>query len=456
MVRAGQYNCQSRYRHSAEMDVHADAVRHRVLAHAKAEAVPFIFTTKPGRYLRRPLVEHDSKGSLVLPHSNVAIGGGLMAMERQRVLIVASYAPSLLNFRGPLLRDLVKAGHIVFCTAPAFDSGLPVKLERIGVEVYETPLDRQGTSVLRDFSYFFLLHRLIRKIRPDLVLTYTIKPNIWGAFAARLCGIPSAALVTGLGYAFTSKKGVKQRICWFVATVLYRLATSCNRVVIFQNPNDRDDFITGGCLANPSKACMVNGSGVDCNHYSPAPPPRAPIFLMIARLLKNKGVREYCEAAVRLRRSHPHARSVLVGYFEEGPDSIAKGDLDRWVAGGVEYVGMLDDVRPALASCSVYVLPSYREGTPRSVLEALATGRPVITCDSPGCRETVVDGLNGFLVPVGDVESLHARMAQLADDPDLRTRMADESLAIARKKFDVNAVNLVLMRHLGLTNCSPQ
>lgn len=378
-----------------------------------------------------------------------------MGVAEQRVLMMASYAPSLLNFRGPLLRDLVDAGHTVHVGAPDFNLALRTELGRMGVEVHETPLDRQGTGFFSDLRYFLALRGLIRKIRPDLVLTYTIKPNIWGAFAARLYGVRSVALVTGLGYAFTGNGGLRQRISRFVATVLYRLATSCNRVVIFQNPDDRDDFIAAGCLADPSKARMVNGSGVDCDHYAAAPLPDPPVFLMIARLLKNKGVREYGEAAVRLKRSHPRARCALVGYFEEGPDSIAKADVDRWAAGGLEYVGKLDDVRPALASCSVYVLPSYREGTPRSVLEALATGRPVITCDAPGCRETVVDGLNGFLVPVGDVESLHVRMAQLAEDPYLRSSMARESRRIAREKFDVGAVNSVLMRHLGLLH-APQ
>lgn len=373
-----------------------------------------------------------------------------MDLTEQRVLILASYAPSLLNFRGPLLRDLVDAGHTLHVSAPDFDLALRAELERLVAEVHETPLDRKGTGVLPDLRYFLALRDLMRKIRPDLVLSYTIKPNIWGAFAARLCGVPSVALVTGLGYAFTGKGGLRQRISSVVATVLYRLATSCNRVVIFQNPDDRDDFIAASCLANPAKARLINGSGVDCDHYAPAPLPHAPVFLMIARLLKNKGVREYGEAAVRLKRSRPQARCLLVGYFEEGPDSIAKADLERWVAGGLEYVGKLDDVRPALASCSVYVLPSYREGTPRSVLEALATGRPIITCDAPGCRETVVDGLNGFLVPVGDIESLHVRMSQLTDDPDLRSRMAGESLRIAREKFEVGSVNSVLMHHLGL------
>lgn len=373
-----------------------------------------------------------------------------MAVAEQRILIAASYAPSLLNFRGPLLRDLNYAGHTVHACAPDLDGSLRVQLRQMGVEAHETPLDRQGAGIFADLHYLLALRGLIRKIRPDLVLTYTIKPNIWGAFAAYLCGVPSAAMITGLGYAFTGNGGLRQRMSRFVATVLYRLATSCNRIVIFQNPDDRDDFIAAGCLADPSKARLVNGSGVDCDHYAPAPLPDGPVFLMIARLLKNKGVREYGEAAVRLIRSRPQARCVLVGYFEEGPDSIARADLDRWVAGGLEYVGKLDDVRPALSACSVYVLPSYREGTPRSVLEALATGRPVITCDAPGCRETVVDGLNGFLVPVGDLESLHARMAQLADDPDLRRRMAGESLRIAREKFDVSAVNRVLIGHLGL------
>lgn len=371
-------------------------------------------------------------------------------MRPHCVVVVSSYAPSLLNFRGPLLRELVAAGHEVHACAPDVGGDLREELGRIGVRVHETPLDRQGTGVFRDIRYLLALRRLIREIRPGLVVTYTIKPNIWGAFAARLCDVPSVAMVTGLGYAFIASGRFRQRLSRLGATVLYRLATSCNRVVVFQNPDDRDDFITAGCLADSSKARLVNGSGVDCDHYAPAPLPHAPVFLMIARLLKNKGVREYGEAAVRLKRSHPMARCLLVGYFEEGPDGIDRSDLERWIAGGLEYAGKLDDVRPALAACSVYVLPSYREGTPRSVLEAMAIGRPVITSDAPGCRETVVDGLNGFLVPVGDAESLHERMARLADDPDLRGSMAAESLRIVRKKYDVDTVNRTLLQHLGL------
>ncbi|WP_374343783.1 glycosyltransferase family 4 protein [Azonexus sp.] len=368
------------------------------------------------------------------------------------VLILASYAPSLVNFRGPLIASLFAAGHRVTVGAPDISPQRAV-LEALGAGIMETPLLRTGLNPFADLAYLSALRRVIHETRPDCVLTYTIKPNIWGAFAAHRERVPVVAMVTGLGYAFTqgaASAGVKTRLSRALARALYRRATDRNRCVIFQNPDDRDDFLAAGCLTDRGKVRMVNGSGVDMAHYTPVPLPQAPVFLMISRILGNKGVREYAWAAAAVRATHPQARFRLVGYIDEGPDGIPRAELDRWIAAGLDYLGPLEDVRPAIAQASVYVLPSYREGTPRSVLEAMAMGRPILTSDAPGCRETVVPGRNGWLVPPRDSEALAERMRWMIDNPAEWQRMGAESLTLAAAKYAVEKVNADMIAHLEL------
>ncbi len=370
--------------------------------------------------------------------------------EAKTILLIGSFAESLVNFRGVLIEYMIAAGHKVIAAAPDISKQTRATLEAFGAIVEDTPLARTGMNPLADVAYLRTLRTLIRRVRPDIVLTYTIKPNIWGAFAASSIGVRSVAMVTGLGYAFTGKGGTVQQLVRRLATFLYRQASNRNSLVIFQNPDDCRDFIDAGCLGDAGKVRMVNGSGVDTDHYQVAPLPPEPVFLMISRLLGNKGVREYGEAVVAVKRTHPHARFLLVGFMDEGPDGIKQSELDRWIAGGLEYLGPKSDVRPSIAEASVYVLPSYREGTPRSVLEAMSMGRAIITSDAPGCRETTIDGENGFLVPVKDPAALAARMRLLIDNVDLRAVMGQKSREIAVGKYDVHAVNQTLMRHLGL------
>ena len=374
------------------------------------------------------------------------------SVSPKRILILASYAESLINFRGPLLKEMVSLGHYVMAGAPDINESHHKDLKKMGVSVYETPLARTGLNPVKDLAYYRHLSSLIKKVSPDLVFTYTIKPNIWGAFAARKHKVKSVSMMTGLGYAFTqnNSKNFIQSLVRKIAIRLYRQATNRNHLVIFQNPDDRDDFIQEGCLADASKVRMTNGSGVDTEFYSETPLPSKPVFLMISRLLKNKGVREYGEAAVRVKKLMPEAQFLLVGYKDEGPDSISEDELNAWINGGLEYLGPTTDVRPYLARSSIYVLPSYREGTPRSVLEALSMGRPVITSDAPGCRETVVNEDNGYLVPIADVGALSDKIILLAKNEKLRQKMGAKSRELALRKFDVNQVNKVLMQHLEL------
>lgn len=371
-----------------------------------------------------------------------------------RLLLIGSHATSIINFRGGLVEAALARGLEVHAAAPGLigDEKVQSWLEARSVVCHDAPFARTGLNPFHDLLALFRLRRLMRSAAPDLVLTYTVKPNIWGAFAAASLGIPSIAMVTGLGYAFidTGRTSALQRILRHVLRRLYRAATDRNRKVIFQNPDDRDDFIAAGCLRDPSKVGMVNGSGVDMAYYARAPLPEAPVFLMIARLLNAKGVREYGEAAAALRKRHPQARCLLAGPFDPGPDGISPRDLDAWAAGGIEYLGALDDVRPALAQTRVYVLPSYREGTPRSVLEAMAMGRAIVTTDAPGCRETIRHGVEGYLVPPRDAAALADAMDLMLREPARTAQMAEAAFARAQEKYDVGSVNREMMNLLGL------
>ncbi|MGI9375314.1 MAG: glycosyltransferase family 4 protein [Tsuneonella suprasediminis] len=372
-------------------------------------------------------------------------------MMPQHIALFVSHAPSLLNFRGPLIRALRNRGITVSALAPNFDEETIAGLSALGVACHQTPLSRRGLNPIEDLKSLRQLTRILRDIQPDLLLTFTIKPNIWGAFAARRANIPSIANITGLGYSFSAETGsLSSRIIRFLGRRLYARSSRINIRVIFQNPDDQNDFIAAGCLKSKAKTRLVNGSGVDLAHYARTPLPSGPAFLMISRLLGEKGVREYAEASLRLMARHPDVSCRLVGFMDDGMDGVTKQEIDRWTAGGLEYRGPQKDVRPEIAASSVYVLPSfYREGTPRSVLEAMAMGRAVLTTDAPGCRETVEDGVTGYLVKPKDVESLFIRMEELAQSADLRRDMGEAGYDLVRRKFDVDVVNQQIFDHIS-------
>lgn len=379
-----------------------------------------------------------------------------------RFLIFASYPDSLTNFRGPLIKALINSGCVVHAAAPGLspDSAHGAGLIAIGVVIHEVHLQRTGTNPLADLRSFLALVSLIRRLKVEAVLGYTIKPVIYGTLAASLAGVPCRfALVTGLGYAFQqeSSSGISLRTAIrSVVRKLYRLSLKQAHVVFFQNPDDQALFLQQSILSASTRSVVVNGSGVDIHQYAVSAIPAGRIgpgttFLLIARLLGDKGVREYVEAARRMKMRYPGTVFRLVGWIDENPNAIRDRELNDWVAEGVvEYLGRLSDVRPAIADCTVYVLPSYREGTPRTVLEAMAMGRPIITTDAPGCRETVVDGDNGFLVPVKAVDELVSAMAKFVLCPGLVDKMGRRSRDIAEAKFDVNAVNAVMLREMGI------
>ncbi|MGO3692160.1 glycosyltransferase family 4 protein [Marinobacter sp.] len=369
-------------------------------------------------------------------------------------LLIASFPDSLIKFRGPLLRALVAKGLDVHVAAPdlADVTDICTELEALGITLHDISLKRTGTNPVADLATVAELWRLMRRIRADYVLGYTIKPVIYGSMAAWLANVPNRfALVTGLGYAFTGDASGKRGLLRKLIQRLYRFGLSKSRKVFFQNPDDEALFRQLGLLPADIPSCVVNGSGVDVADYALAPLPEKPSFLLIARLLGDKGVREYAQAARKVKAQYPDAVFRLVGWIDDNPDAISQQELDGWVnTGTVEFLGKLADVRPAIADCNVYVLPSYREGTPRTVLEAMAMGRPVITTDAPGCRETVTDGDNGFLVPVQAVDELAAAMVKFIENPELVAGMGERSRLVAEQKYDVHRVNEFMLGEMGV------
>lgn len=370
-----------------------------------------------------------------------------------RVMVVGGFARSLVNFRGRLLKDLLARGHEVIAVASNSSAIIAERLEHLGVEYREIPLSRSSLNPIRDLRTAFSFYQLFRVYKPDIVLAYTIKPVIWAGIAARLAGIQSFfPMITGLGSSLQLADSPRRAMVRFLVQSLMRCAIREAKAIFFQNPDDEREFVSMGLVPGKVKRIQINGSGVDLVKFNYRPVPEAPVFFLMARLLAEKGIREYREAARIVRAEFPAARFQLAGRLGEGPSAISEVELYQWIEGGdVEYLGELDDVRPALTQCRVFVLPSYYgEGTPRSILEAMATGRAIITADSPGCRETVVDGHNGFLVRSRDVQSLVQAIKVLLCNGDLAERMGLRSLEIARNKYDVNKVNCVILRNLGL------
>jgi glycosyltransferase involved in cell wall biosynthesis len=379
-----------------------------------------------------------------------------------RVVVIGGWAPSLIKFRGPLLAAMVARGHEVIAMAPPDDAGggagagnaaVAAGLAAQGVKFEAIELERTGIDPRADARALLALARRLRALGPDLVLGYTIKPVIYGSLAARLAGVPRrAAMITGMGSALSSVRTGKQRLVAAIARGLYRAGLWQCQVVICQNTDDRDELARFGALPRHARVAIVRGSGVDLAHYAASPlPPGPPVFVFLGRLLRDKGIAEYVAAARTVRERYPDVTFRIAGWLDPNPESLTQRELDALVADGtIEYLGAADDVRPHLAAAHVLVLPSYREGTPRSVLEAMSMNRAVITTDAPGCRETVIDGESGLLVPVGDARRLADAMIRLAASPALVERIAAAGLARATQIYDARVVAASVLSALDL------
>lgn len=368
------------------------------------------------------------------------------------VFIIAGNARSLIANRGDLIRDMCAAGLEVAAAVPTAD--YLSEVEELGITIYPVEMGRTGINPLHDLKYLLALRKLLRKVRPRVVFGYTIKPVVYGSLAARLAGVPHIySMITGLGHVFTTENARNRRLQKIIG-LLYRAGLSANRKVFFQNPDDLQEFLDRGMLNDRGKAVRTYGSGVDMQRFAREHLPDGPTtFLFIGRLLTEKGVAEFCEAARQVHVEYPEARFVAVGPHDPSlPHSCSAENLATWKAEGiVEFIGGVADVRPWIEQCSVFVLPSYREGTPRSVLEAMSMGRAIITSDAPGCRETVEQGINGFLVPPRTTQPLAEAMKHFLKHPEHIAQMGAASWQLVEKHYDVHKVNRVILNAMEMT-----
>lgn len=371
-----------------------------------------------------------------------------------RIVVVDGDLGYLVRFRGHLLRALVAGGHEVWAATPDPEPPAPTALDAMGVRYRRLPMQRTGMNPWQDLADGREAAAWLRSLEPDVVFAYGAKPITVALAAAARVGVPRRyAMLTGLGYAFVDdgRRSVTRFIARTAQTVLYRSAFATCRRVIFHNRDDRDELVRRGIVAF-DKTVVVGGSGVDLEHFDASPAPtRPPRFLFVGRLLGSKGLNELVRAAPLLRSEVPDGEVHLVGADDPNPDRVrpeALAEAER--RGDVVLHGQVDDVRPHLRACSVFVLPSYREGLPRSALEALASGRTAIVTDVPGCREVVRDGRHGALVPVRDADALARAMIGYARDPGRIVREGKEARRTAEREFGTKAVTASMLDALEL------
>ena len=363
----------------------------------------------------------------------------------RKVMIALNTAWNLYNFRAGLIRALVAEGYEVVAVAPPDEYA--DRLASLGCRYVPLAMDNQGTRPGRDMLLLWRFLRILQRERPDVYLGYTIKPNVYGSLAAHLCDIPVINSITGLGVGFSKDNWLKR-----VVRGLYRLALADSRQVFFHNSDDMQMFVADG-LVKANIAARVPGSGINLASFHPAPLPTASggrlRFLLVARMLWDKGVGEYIEAARLVRKRYPDVEFCLLGFLDvKNPAAISSEQIKEWVSEGVvSYLGVTDDVRPILASVDCVVLPSYRgEGAPRTLLEAAAMGRPVVTTDAVGCREVVDDGINGFLCKVRDAQDLAEKLERIIQlSPEERAAMGRNGRAKVEREFSERRV---VMRYL--------
>jgi glycosyltransferase involved in cell wall biosynthesis len=370
-----------------------------------------------------------------------------------KFVIVCAFAPSLINFRGRLLEQIVAKGHSVLALAPDFDESTTTWCKSRGIECQHIDLDNQSTDMFADIRASAQIYRAIKSFRADVVLGYTHKPAIYTAIAGRLLRTPhTTMMVTGLGSGFELGT-VKKRVVNVIVKSLFKLACKMSHRIIFHNPDDRAFFIEQGILKSNDKTVVVNGSGVDLGIFAKQPFPDVPsseiTFLLVARVVKYKGILEYAQAAAELRKTYPKAKFLLAGYHDNSPSAYT-GEQWTFIQASVDYLGKSSDVSSLMQKCHVYVLPSYGEGLPRTVLEAMASGRPVITTDANGCRQTVIEGQTGFIVQPRDWNGLKDAMEKFLDGSADFREMGANAHGFALSSFDVEQVNKHMLEALAL------
>ena len=367
-----------------------------------------------------------------------------------KIIVLGNQAKAMSNFWSVLIRHMRKAGHEVVCCAPPGDADAEAVLAAQGARMRHYALDRKGLNPMSDLRTTRELFRLFKEEKPDLLFASTIKPVIYGCMAARAAGVPHIyATITGLGYAFEADTFLKKCVNR-LGRLLYRAALSGAEGVFFQNQDDISVFRQSGILGRNARVLTARGTGVDTKRCAPSPLPDytadgrlngAPVFLLVARLLEAKGLPEYAEAARLLKARYPDARFQVLGPPEKGLGSVSMEQMDAWQKQGcIEYLGETRDVRPYVAAAHVLVLPSWREGTPTSIMEGMSMGRPAVVTDAPGCREVVRNGVNGYLVPLRDPQALAGAMEAFITNPEDIARMGQAGRELALSEFDAEKV----------------
>ena len=378
-----------------------------------------------------------------------------------------------MNFRGDLLQRLRSEGHEVLALAAEEDSRIYETLQSWGIEYRSIPLRRSGMNPYHDFIYLLSLVKLFRQEKPGLLMAYTHKPVIYGSMAAAIAGVPHvAAIITGLGYVFSNTGTIRGKISLRVVQLLYRISMKKIGIVFFQNKDDIQLFHERKLLANRPSIHKLNGSGVSLKKFEfhafseeqmeEAQAGRV-VFLMMTRLLREKGVHEFAKAARLIRENWPDARFRLIGPQDPSPGAVADEDIQAWVQEGlIEYQPWVDHPLPHYYAAHVFVLPSYREGLPRTSIEAMAVGRPIITADTPGCRDTIRSsapeslseahpvalGENGIKILPRDPHALAVAMSRFLQNPDRIVEMGIRGREFAESSFDVEKVNDQIMEAL--------
>lgn len=377
-------------------------------------------------------------------------------MKKEKIIIVSSYSKSLINFRIDLILDLIKNNYDVYCVAPEEDDEVFNVLKNINVSYYSLNLERNGFSIGKDLNYCYRLFFLIKKIKPNLILSYTIKPVIFSNIVSLffLGKVKSFSLITGLGFYGNPKKTKKEKLAHNVITILYKIAFLRVKGLAFQN-NDDIQFLKANNIKLPSNVIVTSGSGINLERFrfQEIIETENVNFLLIARMLISKGVEDFLNAANILKDRFGNEVSFTIVGSEDlnSKDAVDLNLITKMqLTGKVEYFKNQKDVRPFLKKCSIFVLPSYyREGVPRTLLEALSVGRGIITTDSVGCRETVKDKKNGFLIAPKDKTSLIENMEKFINNKKLIKEFSFESRKYAVERFDVEKVNKEILKMIN-------
>ncbi|MEQ1447220.1 glycosyltransferase family 4 protein [Acinetobacter schindleri] len=374
------------------------------------------------------------------------------------ITLIGTVASSFYGFRADLIRTLLKKGYQVYAFTSEYTAEDLKKIEKLGATPITYTLNRGGLNPLADIVATFRLSKKIKAINPDLVFSYFSKPVIFGTLAAKLAKASRVVgMLEGLGYTFTEQPeglGKKTQLIKKIQVFLYKIALPQLDQLIFLNPDDPKDLLEKYAI-NVKKVEVLGGIGLNLQDYpyQPLISIHLPLkFLFIGRLLKEKGIHDFIAAAQIVKQKYPNTTfTVLGGIDQANMGALQQYELEKLINTGIiDHPGHVSNVKDWIASCDIFVLPSYREGVPRSTQEAMAIGRAIITTDVPGCRETVIDGVNGFLVPKWNPEALAEKMIYFIEHPEQIRLMGAESYKLAVNKFDAQKVNERLIRILGL------